>query len=175
MTKYLLPCNCGESIAIDSTQAGQTVSCHCGLTSQVPSMRSIQQLERSSDSLENPKQSLGWNASAGAVFAGGILVFFCGLAVGGFGFFNWSHNQVEPLPQIYIDSYVYDVDDATAEEMLDKWKQTIDMRLAPYETSQEVIARRTAKFFGVFINIGLAIGAVGMAVATSALFFMRRT
>jgi len=137
-------------------------------------MRSIRQLEPSVAAVEKPSRPLRWNASAGAVFAIGILVGLSGLSVGGFGYFNWSHNQVHPLPQIYIDSYVFEVDDASAEQMLDMWKQTLDMKLAPYETSREVSARHTAKFFLIFIQFGLAIGAVGIVVTVSALFFMRR-
>ena len=137
-------------------------------------MRLIRQLDRCAEPAEKRKPPLQWTATAGAAFAAGILVVLCGVAVGGFGYFNWSHNQVQPLPQIVIDSYVYEVEDATAEQMLDMWKQTVDFRLAPYEDSREVVARRTAKFFVVFIQIGLGISAVGIAVAISALFFTRR-
>lgn len=173
MTKYLLPCDCGESIPIDATQAGQPVSCSCGRTMEIPTMRALRQLEPCA-AAEQPKRKAEWNASAGAVFAIGTLVTICGLAVGGFGYFNWWHNQLPPLPQIYIDSYVLEVDEASADQVWDMWNQTLEMRLAPYESAPEVVARRTAEFFLPVVYVGLAIAAVGIAVAMSALLFKRR-
>ena len=43
--KYLLPCSCGESIPLDLTQAGQTVTCHCGKSQQAPSLLKIKKLQ----------------------------------------------------------------------------------------------------------------------------------
>jgi hypothetical protein len=41
---YLLPCSCGQSVEIETSQAGQQVSCSCGATLQVPSMLQIKSL-----------------------------------------------------------------------------------------------------------------------------------
>jgi len=43
--QYLLPCSCGESIPLDVTQAGQTVTCRCGKTQQAPSLLKIKKLQ----------------------------------------------------------------------------------------------------------------------------------
>ncbi len=42
--KYLLPCSCGESIALDVAQAGQTVTCGCGKPQQAPSLLKMKNL-----------------------------------------------------------------------------------------------------------------------------------
>ncbi len=44
--KYLLPCSCGEKIAVEAAQAGQTVRCACGAELDVPTMSSITSLEQ---------------------------------------------------------------------------------------------------------------------------------
>ena len=42
--KYLLPCSCGESIFLDVAQAGQSVSCSCGIAQQAPSLLKMKSL-----------------------------------------------------------------------------------------------------------------------------------
>ena len=44
MPRYLLPCSCGQSIVIDTIQAGQEVRCSCGQSQLVPTLREIRQL-----------------------------------------------------------------------------------------------------------------------------------
>ncbi|MGL6195868.1 MAG: hypothetical protein ACRC2T_13715 [Thermoguttaceae bacterium] len=62
--KYLLPCTCGESVPIETTQAGQTVTCSCGLQLQVPTLLKIKKLpeykeqEAVSDSASNVSDSV---------------------------------------------------------------------------------------------------------------------
>ena len=42
--KHLLPCNCGRSIEVQPSQAGQTISCTCGKSLQIPSMLQVKAL-----------------------------------------------------------------------------------------------------------------------------------
>ncbi|MDR0611111.1 MAG: hypothetical protein LBG58_13460 [Planctomycetaceae bacterium] len=57
--KYLLPCSCGRSLAIETSQAGQTLTCSCGQTQQVPSLLKIKNLpvaeERKTDNTKSSK------------------------------------------------------------------------------------------------------------------------
>lgn len=52
--KYLLPCPCGEKIAVEASQAGQEIRCRCGAALEVPTMRGLAQLERA-----GPKPAVG--------------------------------------------------------------------------------------------------------------------
>lgn len=42
--KYLLPCSCGKSVPVETSQAGSDVVCQCGETLKVPSMLKIKKL-----------------------------------------------------------------------------------------------------------------------------------
>jgi hypothetical protein len=42
--KYLLPCTCGQSCEIETSQAGQIITCSCGQTQQIPSLLKIKNL-----------------------------------------------------------------------------------------------------------------------------------
>ena len=44
-TRYLLPCDCGQKIAVETSQAGQRIRCQCGVTHEVPTLRKIVALE----------------------------------------------------------------------------------------------------------------------------------
>lgn len=44
--KYRLPCACGKSVEVDSSQAGLSVACACGQQMEVPTHRGLMQLER---------------------------------------------------------------------------------------------------------------------------------
>jgi len=41
----LLPCSCGEKTAIEPRQAGQTVTCRCGASLEVPTLLQMRRLE----------------------------------------------------------------------------------------------------------------------------------
>jgi hypothetical protein len=46
MTEYLLPCSCGQKLAVSARQAGESVRCSCGATLEVPTLRGLDTLER---------------------------------------------------------------------------------------------------------------------------------
>jgi hypothetical protein len=84
--KYLLPCRCGQSVAVATRQAGQTTVCTCGATLLIPTMREIAALEPAPDSLDaengNSPSARGnrqtWGA-AQVVFMLGILLSAAGV------------------------------------------------------------------------------------------------
>ena len=72
-TKYLLPCECGENIAISTSQAGQEVTCSCGAVVQVPTMKGIRELEMMTVD-EPDMRPAKWDAKAGVALVGLVLV-----------------------------------------------------------------------------------------------------
>ena len=44
--RYLLPCPCGQTVPVQSCQAGQTVTCRCGAALEVPTMLALVNLQR---------------------------------------------------------------------------------------------------------------------------------
>lgn len=49
--KYLLPCSCGQIIPVETSQAGEDVTCSCGLTVRIPTMLKIKKLPLLEDEL----------------------------------------------------------------------------------------------------------------------------
>ncbi len=77
--KYLLPCQCGNQIPVDTRQAGQEVRCECGTTLEVPTMKGVTALDRDEvqqegDKLHQPEMSGGWGVPQGVAVMGGMLM-----------------------------------------------------------------------------------------------------
>ncbi len=86
--KYLLPCSCGENVAVESRQAGQQVVCSCGQTLEVPTMQGIRKLEKSADTSGQPSKRSSLVGLAIAVILLGILITGSGAV-----FAHWSYSR----------------------------------------------------------------------------------
>ncbi len=75
--KYLLPCSCGEKIAVEAAQAGQTVRCACGAELEVPTMSGISALETLEPEAEAgpSRPESGWGRREAWILAGAVVLF----------------------------------------------------------------------------------------------------
>jgi hypothetical protein len=80
MSRFLLPCACGQKHEVSSAQAGQRLTCSCGRQLDVPTLRELQSLERVDEKTPTMATARRWNARKGLVFLGLTLVV---IAVGG--------------------------------------------------------------------------------------------
>ncbi len=75
MPRYLLPCPCGQSISIDTIQAGQEVRCTCGQVQLAPTLREIRQLPEVEQAVTQVRLVKDpWSAKRTIVFAIGLVV-----------------------------------------------------------------------------------------------------
>lgn len=59
--KYLLDCECGRKLVVETSQAGESIVCPCGARLEVPSMQAIRRLEPvRSDSSRGRTAEWGW-------------------------------------------------------------------------------------------------------------------
>lgn len=97
--KYLLPCSCGEKVAVESRQAGQRILCSCGQTLQVPTMQGMRQLEISAESPGETRPK-----SVGGVGIG-IALLGCIILGSGGAYASWVYNNQRPsMPDINYNS-----------------------------------------------------------------------
>jgi len=82
MARYLLPCPCGNNIAVEPRQAGESLRCSCGKVITAPPMLQIKALEPAPE-LEQPKPAASsWGVRQGVVLSGVLVVLIAvGLAV----------------------------------------------------------------------------------------------
>ena len=80
--KYLLPCSCGEKVAIEVAQAGQAVRCACGAELDVPTMSGVtalEQLDPQAEAGQSGSQS-GWGRREAWILLG-IVVLLVGVTL----------------------------------------------------------------------------------------------
>ena len=72
-TKYLLPCSCGEKIAVEPRQAGQTIECRCGKTLEVPTLRTMTALEPAVPEPVPAVKTTAWEIRQGMALIGAAI------------------------------------------------------------------------------------------------------
>lgn len=75
MQLYLVPCTCGQQHRVRSSQAGEQLTCQCGATVSVPTIRGLKQLKTVDDEIVTPSAAPMWQ---GPAFAVGVLALFAG-------------------------------------------------------------------------------------------------
>jgi hypothetical protein len=69
---YLLPCTCGRTHRVSSSQAGSAIACPCGAKLEVPTMRELKKLEPAAAGA--PSRQRTWGLPQGLLFLGMVLV-----------------------------------------------------------------------------------------------------
>lgn len=91
---YLVPCNCGEQLRVRVSQAGEQLTCNCGATVSVPTIRGLKQLTVVADEEHKPVAPVAsWQ---GPVFAIGVIALFVGCLV-------LAGSALFPPPEIAFD------------------------------------------------------------------------
>jgi hypothetical protein len=86
MSNFQLPCDCGRSVSVTTSQAGQTVSCPCGAQLEVPTLRGLQSLPRA-DATAAAKRRARWENRQRAIFSL-TLISLSALLLGGYLWVN---------------------------------------------------------------------------------------
>ena len=74
MTKYLLPCSCGQKTSIEPRQAGEVLACRCGKSLKVPTMLEMAALEPAEPETAMPAKQFVWGARERLLLLGAVIV-----------------------------------------------------------------------------------------------------
>ncbi len=144
--KYLLPCSCGEKVAVESTQAGQDILCACGKTMEVPTMQGLRQLEQHVDTADAPRIA----SSFGGVAVGIALLGLVILGAGGVHTYR-TYSMRPVLP---------DIDYAAPWDTWLIWHDVRSgVRLPEYAESPYMQAK---KVYNQYMTVGIVIMALGL-------------
>lgn len=78
-TKYLLPCVCGRTLRVSTTQAGESLSCACGARLIVPSLRELPQLEPAPTRTRRTRGKRAWSRRQGWILLGALIATASGV------------------------------------------------------------------------------------------------
>jgi hypothetical protein len=161
--KFLLPCECGQKVVVERKQAGTTVTCVCGKSLEVPTIRGFAELVRH-DVAEEDLPPI-WGLWQGLVFLGLMIA----------------------LPAIAFSLFIYRQAPTLNETAL--YEHT--MQFSPFETWQlwqmyepgmpkspsihSVSVVRGMQSMRLKVNIALIVVAIGLIVSASGLVVRARS
>ncbi len=169
-TKYLLPCDCDDPVAVDASQAGLTVECNCGAKLKVPTMRGLAQCERVEQQVAHTPRA--WGVDQGVVVLG-VVLLLVGLA-GGLYARNSAraYEDFEFNVRIDHDAHREDIETMTPSQVWNAWVtmprslESIELQDDPLGIrGRESIRDRRALQYRRFSWIGFSVAAAGAAIA----------
>jgi hypothetical protein len=175
---FLLPCGCGKKIRVGTAQAGQSVSCPCGQSVGVPTLRGLRELERA-PAEEMPagmRPRAAWSPWHGAAFSGGLIVAAIALllALINFWYFGGARFFSTDRSDTVIEVATEEVDKYTPEQMLAEWNTVVQEGLGHAQPPFWVAAQESAKVYRWRTIAFACLSVTGLLVAIGAVFFGRR-
>lgn len=160
--QYLLPCTCGKTTTVDSSQSGLRVACQCGQQLDVPTHLGLQRLERAVASVAtspgDAKASAGWGKRQGLLFLATVFVAAAAAV------WLWAHNS---MPS---DPWVSWLDEAEPQDLFYYWPSLASsIDVSSSEIGQMAIKEaEKAKLWKIAAylaaGVGLALGVCALLV-----------
>jgi hypothetical protein len=175
MPAYLLPCSCGQKVRVTNAQAGGEVTCACGRSLAVPTLRGLRDFE-SAASQTPPKAVLSWSPARGMVFALALLMVAVGILLVIIQLWQYSQvvgytvDETEEIEQFWAGQ----IDTLTPDQLMDQWPRIVEEGLGQPNPPQWVVAKRIAAQRLAGVKIGGAIVAVGLLLALATMCVGRR-
>ena len=174
--EYLLPCTCGQQLRVAPAQAGGQVSCACGRSVAVPTLRGLRELKPAPEAAP-AKTVAGWSPVHGAIFAAGLLLAAAGLAVLVYHLVFYravSGFTVDRTEEIVHNAELESpLDKLTPLAALDEWNTQVLPGLTKALDPPWVLARKSAERYILWSKIGGGMLAGGLLAAIATLFIGR--
>ena len=161
--QFLLPCTCGQKLPVSTAQAGGQVTCSCGKTLSVPTLRGLRELEVAPATLPRPAKA-GWSPVHGFIFATGLVLAAVGVVFLALNGLQYSQIMGFGLTRDYTDDVVRAelarIDESKPLQLLEEWKENIEHGLGEQEEPPWSKFQRQIKFNLSRIKFGaIALGA----------------
>jgi hypothetical protein len=163
-TKYLLPCPCGKKLPLEISQAGQSVTCDCGTTHVVPTMRELRQLEVAEPDAAPRGQRPTWGMGRGISFSVAVVVMIASLTFTAFVLFLYLRLPDVGTVEDEIRASRQAYEELTADQMFQLWQVFRDQGLGPQQTHPSLFFERSAnQMWWTMLASGL-VGLVSLCV-----------
>jgi hypothetical protein len=153
--KYLLPCNCGQTVVIEPRQAGSMVTCVCGKSLEAPTIRAMTHLSRAEVEEELPPL---WTLRHGLIFLG------LAIAIPAFVFASYLYYQIPTLQDSDYEEYIMQFTPAQSWALWQIYSHGMPKSPSP-ETRAMIEGIQSLHRW---ITLGVAIGIAGLFISASA-------
>ena len=159
---YQLTCDCGETHAVVTRQAGETISCKCGQTIEIPPLRAMRHLP-SVESGEDSRPQPAWSRLQGSLFVVGLVISLSAIAT--IANYGWKRSKLRTDPLKVEDfEFARDVMALTPTQSWDAWTEAfrgeeLGARNKPVHQISREYSRRYLRLIivgGTFLVLGLA-------------------
>ncbi len=165
--KYLLPCSCGRKIPVQLRQAGETVTCECGTSIEVPTLLGLKKLELAEVPAEPKTVKPHWTFGHGLIFAGELVILFAILI--GVRLF-WTR-PVDPYADFTPEQMIQAAQTRTPIQSLRLWQMLERSGLERHKRGAEIAyVDMQAQYrvywwiLGLVVGMGVALIAAGITV-----------
>jgi hypothetical protein len=173
--QYLLPCSCGQKVRIAVSQAGGQVSCVCGKSLSIPTLRGIRQLEPVEDRVSKP--AAAWSPVQGVLFSGGMILATVGAVL--MVWYLIQYARIGPFAVDLSDNFIQGgaahIDTLSPADLLDVWtKEVLEEGLGEPEKPYWVTAKEKVAEYFWWIKLGGGAMGVGLLLAAATFLSSRR-
>jgi hypothetical protein len=168
--KYRMPCTCGATHVVDTTQAGITLVCSCKRRLEVPTIRGLKNLEPVAE--KGATAPPAWQVGHGVFFAAGLVVFIAAAVAGG----NWGARRLAldtTRPDESSIQYVVDVSKLSPEESIEAFRALEASPPMFRRTPAYLIARHQAAQLDRRLGMALVALVIGAALMGGAFLVSR--
>ena len=168
MVQYLLPCQCGRKIPVDSTKAGQFITCECGVQLEIPTLGGLRKLQPVVQE-NRPVARVKW-AARQQVLLLGIIICIVGLGIAGLFAIG------RPLPPPHeqrIEVFPKYVEGMSLMQTIQLWSKLerglpdgLGLEDQRYQTLRQAYLRRS--------TVALVIAGVGVVIMLISLFIPKK-
>lgn len=168
--QYLLPCSCGHKLTVSVAQAGGQVTCVCGKTASVPTLRGLRELETAPATTQTKKAA--WSRTHGAVFATGLCVAALGLVLLAMSALQYGQivgfGYTKDRTELVLKTQEADIEKMVPTQLLAEWRKEVDEGLGEQEEPPWAKFKRMAasNVMWIKIGIGAVFGGVLLALVT---------
>jgi hypothetical protein len=164
---YLLPCSCGQKTPVSVAQAGGHVTCACGKSLPVPTLRGLRELEIAPAAA--PEKKPGWSRVHGAVFASGLTVAAIGIVLLAMSALQYSQivgfGYTKDRTQDVLKSQQADIEGMSPVQVLAEWRKDVEEGLGEQEEPPWSKFKRLAASNIAWIKFGVAAVVGGILVS----------
>jgi hypothetical protein len=171
---FLLPCECGQTIPIQLSQAGQSIQCGCGRTLSVPNMRGIRQLQTADAIPTKSPSTRTWNPTRGLIFGIGAISILIGCIVIGYNYPSYRYASAYRPSEDDLQQSLKAIDDSPPEDLWKMWHDASKHGMGDHESSFFVGARRATRRFQRFVITGAVLLGLGVICVTAPLVIPNR-
>jgi hypothetical protein len=158
--RFLLPCECGQAIVVERPQAGTSVTCTCGKSLEVPTIRGFAKLAPASDQVEASLPPI-WGLRQGLVFLGLVI------AVPAFVFTGFIYLNLPKLTEHY-QLLEREIEQLPPQHTWAVWKM-FEQGLPKAPTPSSLAVQLGYSRLHRNMNIAIGIGVLGILIAAAGL------